>query len=91
MTDTPGKKLGKGLGELIRGGAGVRPGVHKPIVKALEELGIEIRLKPVMIGEETVDCLVIPAQELLIKEYQAMSGVDPNQLLGNTVPEPKGE
>lgn len=58
-----------------------RTAAHKPIVKALEELGIKVRVMPVMIGDEPVDCLVIPTQELVIKEYQLLTGVDPNMLL----------
>lgn len=59
---------------------------HKPIISALGDLGIEVRVMTVMIGEEPTDCLVIPTQELLMKEYEKMSGVSPTQFM-----QPKGE
>jgi hypothetical protein len=83
------QELGRKLGGLFKGGG--TNARHKPIVKALEELGIDYKVMPVMIGDEPIDCVVIPAQELLVKEYAAMTGVDPNILLGDKTPpeEPK--
>lgn len=84
MTESkPAKReaLGKGIEGLL---GGDRAGRYTPVVKSLEALGIEPRVMAVAItgSDEPVDCLVIPAQELLIKEYAKMSGVDPNLLLG---------
>lgn len=70
-------KLGKGLGQLFQ----PKEKPHTPIVKSLEALGIEVRVMVVMIGDTPMNCLVIPAQELLVREYQLMSGVDANILL----------
>lgn len=75
-----GNALGKGLGQLFQ--SKTQP--HRPLIKTLGDLGIRVRVMPVMIGDEPVDCLVIPAQELLVKEYQLLSGIDANILLGDS-------
>lgn len=49
---------------------------HKAIIKSLEDIGVRVRVMPVMLGDEATDCLVIPIQELIIKEYTQLSGVD---------------
>lgn len=72
-----GAKREGGLSSLFSG----KPPTHMPILKALGNLGIEVRIKTVMIGEQPTDCVVIPTQELLVKEYALLSGVDPNILL----------
>jgi hypothetical protein len=45
---------------------------YKPIIKALAEIGIEPNIMTVMIGDDPIDCLVIPTQELMTKEYKYM-------------------
>ena len=67
----PKSGAAEALGKLFSG----RQNSHKPIVKALEDIGIEIRVMPVMIGDEPVDCIVIPAGELMHKEYEFITGV----------------
>ena len=73
--------LGQALGKLLSNVGGANrpapnPGAnHRPIVKALEDIGMQLRVMPVMIGDETVDCIVIPAEELMRYEYQYITGV----------------
>jgi hypothetical protein len=84
--------VGAKLAEALKGGAGRKPGgSYTPIMKALEQIGIEPKVMPVMIGDMPIDCVVIPAQELLVKEYAILSGVDPNLLLGDKTPPPASE
>lgn len=51
---------------------------HTPITKALSDMGIQPRFQQVDIEGEHVNCLVIPAEELMQKEYQFMTGIDVN-------------
>lgn len=73
--------LGQALGKLLSNVGGANrpapnPGAnHRPIVKALEDIGMEVIVKSVMIGDEPVDCIVIPAEELMRNEYQYITGV----------------
>lgn len=73
--------LGQAIGKLLSNVGGANrpapnPGAnHRPIVKALEDIGMQLRVMPVMIGDETVDCIVIPAEELMRNEYQYITGV----------------
>lgn len=75
---TAGSNLGSALGKLLGGGnrPAPNPGAnHRPIVKALEDIGMKYKVMPVMIGEEPVDCIVIPAEEMMRLEYQYITGV----------------
>jgi hypothetical protein len=49
---------------------------HEPIIKSLEKIGLNPKVMPVTIGGEEVDCIVMPIELLMLKEYQYMSGVD---------------
>jgi hypothetical protein len=49
---------------------------HEPIIKSLEKLGVNPKVMPIMLGDEAIDCLVIPVDLLMMKEYQYMSGID---------------
>lgn len=53
-----------------------RQAPHEPIVKSLEKIGLNPKVMPVTIGGEPVDCIVIPIELMMLKEYQYMSGVD---------------
>lgn len=53
---------------------------HKPILNSLKELGIPTRVKSTVINGTQMDCLVIPIDELMRKEYMHMSGVDMSEL-----------
>ena len=55
---------------------GDRQSQYKPLNKILEEIGIKPHVLAVMIGDEPVECLVIPVQELMMKEYKFMTGFD---------------
>lgn len=83
-----GSDIGSKIAQALKSKGG-KPGgnaSYTPIMKALGQLGIEPRVMPVMIGDMPIDCLVIPAQELLVKEYAILSGVDPDLLLGDKTP-----
>lgn len=47
---------------------------YVPILKSLRQIGIEPRIMPVTLGDEPVDCLVIPQHELMLKEWARLSG-----------------
>lgn len=47
---------------------------YQPIGKALSTIGIQPRVIPLDIGDETMDCLVIPIAELMMKEWVHMGG-----------------
>ena len=64
------EQLGKGLQQLFKG----REEKYMPVTRALEKIGLEPKLMDVMIGDETVQCFVIPCQELIYKEWQFMTG-----------------
>lgn len=59
--------LGK-LAELLKG---MKP-EYTPITKSLESIGIEPNVMTVMIGETPTECIVIPVQELMHKEWLRM-------------------
>jgi hypothetical protein len=67
-----------GLQKLLSGLGG-----HKAVVKALEELGIKPIFMPVMLpgSDEAADCLVVDVEELLLKEYAHMTGVNVREML----------
>lgn len=49
---------------------------YTSVIKSLEEIGIEPNIMPVMVPESSdpVECLVIPLQDLVFKEWQIMGG-----------------
>lgn len=49
---------------------------YVPILKALKEIGVKPRKMAVMIGDEPMDCIVIPEQELMSKEWAHMCDND---------------
>lgn len=61
----------KGIGSSGILGGEQRP-PHKPILRALEELGIPLKTTEI---DGTV-CVVIPLQELVSKEYEYLTGVN---------------
>ena len=64
------REAGKGLAQLFKG----REQPYTPVTKSLDQIGLEPRIMDVMIGEEPVQCFVIPCQELVYKEWQHMTG-----------------
>lgn len=59
------------IGNLFKG----RTPQYQPILKSLEAIDIEQRLMTITIdGDVTVECLVIPLQELIFKEWRQLSG-----------------
>ena len=56
---------------------------QKPILKLLREMGIEPKYMTVVVGDIPTDCIVIPKQELMSKEYAYLAGVPLEQLEGN--------
>jgi hypothetical protein len=68
---TPEQKeaLGK-LGNLFKG----RVAQYQPILKSLEMIGIEQQIMTVMIADVPVECIIIPLQELIFREWRQLSG-----------------
>ncbi len=53
---------------------------HKPILKSLQDLGVKPIIKTVAIDGQDVECVVIPAAELMQKEYAHLVGVSLSDL-----------
>jgi hypothetical protein len=47
---------------------------YVPIIKELEQIGVEPKFMTVILGEEPTECIVIPLNELMHKEWMHMSG-----------------
>lgn len=69
LEDAP--KQGGGLSSLFGGG---RLQNYTSVLKSLEQIGLEPKTMLLNIGDQTVDCIVIPIQDLVFKEWQYMSG-----------------
>lgn len=82
------KRAGKALKSGFEKLAGGRGSDNKPsytsIMVSLEQIGIEPRMMMLPIGEEPEQCIVIPVQQLVFKEWQILSGA-------NYAPAPLGE
>lgn len=73
-TDEQRKMAAEFVKHLISGKTG--QSAYKPIIKALAEIGIEPNIMLVTIGDEPTECVVIPTQELMVKEYKHMTTID---------------
>jgi hypothetical protein len=58
------------LAGLLRG---MQTQTYMPITKSLEAIGIELRTETISINGELIECLVIPLDELMRKEWQRMT------------------
>lgn len=58
---------------------------HKPILKSLEELGVTVETRDIEINGEKKKCIVIPVGDLLIKEYELMTGFNASTYMGNAM------
>lgn len=47
---------------------------YTPLAKSLEAAGIKPRVMDIMLEDQPVECLVIPVQELIYKEWKHMTG-----------------
>jgi len=65
------QKLGGAIKGMGGGGATAR---YTPVGKSLGDLGIEPKIMDIMLGDEPVECMVIPLKELIYKEWYKMSG-----------------
>lgn len=82
-TASSANNLGSALGKLLGGGnrPAPNPGAnHRPIVKALEDIGMKANLMRLKVDGMLADCIVIPAEELMRKEYEYITGVKFNYL-----------
>lgn len=61
---------------------------HKPILKTIEELGVTVYNRDIDINGETKKCIVIPVAELLIKEYESMTGFNASGYMNPHPPVP---
>lgn len=52
-------------------------GKYIPVIKRLQDIDVQVRVMDVMIGEEPTRCFVIVKQELQDKEYEELSGINP--------------
>lgn len=73
LDDKKAQEMAGGLASLF---GKSKPKVHAPILKSLETIGVEPRVLDVMIGDESVECFVIPTQELIFKEWRHMTGAN---------------
>ena len=58
-------------------------GTHKPVLKTLEELGVPVINKTVQINGKDCNCIVIPVSDLLLKEYEAITGYNASSFMDN--------
>jgi hypothetical protein len=64
---------------------------YTPLAKSLEAAHIKPRVMDIMLGEEPVECLVIPVQELIYKEWKHMTGgFDSNDVVVSEVKDGAG-
>lgn len=61
--------VGKGLANLFK----PKEEAYVPVLKSLEQIGLEPKMMQVLIGEDPVQCFVIPCQDLVYKEWQHMT------------------
>lgn len=47
---------------------------YMPIMKALEAIHVDYKIIDVMLGDVPTECLVIPLQDLMYREWSHMSG-----------------
>jgi hypothetical protein len=82
---TPTPEQFEAFGKLAQMLKGTRPEPeYMPIMKALEAINVEYRVIDVMLGDIPTECVVIPLQELMYREWTHMSG-------RKTPPQPQGE
>lgn len=62
-------------------------GTHKPILKSLEDLGVPVINKMVEINGEERNCVVIPVSDLLLREYEVITGYNASGFTGNDAPQ----
>lgn len=62
-----------------------QPPAYVPIGKSLEAISMDVKIMDIMIGDEPVECLVIPVDELMRKEWIQMGGGfnNPNKIPAN--------
>lgn len=58
-------------------------GIHKPVLKTLEELGVPVITKMIEFNGEEQKCLVIPVSDLLLKEYEVITGYNASSIMGS--------
>ena len=56
-------------------------GSHKPVLKTLEELGVPVINKTIEINGVERNCLVIPVSDLLLREYEAITGYNASSFM----------
>lgn len=73
--DPANKTEGGALSRMLGGGSNrLKP--YTAVMKSLEQIGLTPKIMDVMIGDDTKECLVVPMEELIYREWQYMSGVD---------------
>jgi len=58
------------LTQILKGG----PQEYVPVLKSLDKIGADYKITDVKLGDETVECVVIPLSELMYREWTHMSG-----------------
>jgi hypothetical protein len=61
---------------------------HKPVLKTLEELGVTVETRDLEVNGEKKKCLIIPVGDLLIKEYEKITGFNASGYMGSTIKRP---
>ena len=57
-------------------------GLHKPVLKTLEELGVPVVNKTIEINGVDRNCIVIPVSDLLLREYEVLTGYNASSFMG---------
>jgi hypothetical protein len=50
---------------------------YTPVLKSLEAIGVEYKVIDVMLGDVPTECVVIPLQDLMYREWSHMSATKP--------------
>ena len=56
---------------------------YQPVLKSLKAIGVKIRKMTVMVGEEPEDCIVIPVQELMSREWAHLNEIEETDQIGD--------
>lgn len=59
---------------------------YRPVLKTLEQLGISVTMQEVSLDGVPTKCIVFPAEELVKREYEAITGFNPDNYIVPAMP-----